>query len=78
MEGCLSKALFISFRKKSIFLFPHLFPLEAEMYSIKTYGIMQLIERYVGESPSGKAGAFEASIPWFESMLPSHIDQNLK
>lgn len=48
------------------------------MYSIKTYGIMQLIERYVGESPSGKAGAFEASIPWFESMLPSHIDQNLK
>ena len=27
---------------------------------------------YVGESPSGKAGAFEAPIPWFESMLPSH------
>ena len=26
----------------------------------------------VGESPSGKAGAFEAPIPWFESMLPSH------
>ena len=25
----------------------------------------------VGESPSGKAGAFEAPIPWFESMLPS-------
>jgi hypothetical protein len=27
-----------------------------------------------GESPSGKAGAFEAPIPWFESMLPSHIN----
>lgn len=27
----------------------------------------------IGESPSGKAGAFEAPIPWFESMLPSHL-----
>ena len=26
-----------------------------------------------GASPSGKAGAFEASIRWFESSRPSHM-----
>ena len=26
-----------------------------------------------GESPSGKAAAFEAAIPRFESWLPSHF-----
>ena len=32
----------------------------------------------IGESPSGKAGAFEAPIPWFESMLPSHPSSLLR
>jgi hypothetical protein len=34
--------------------------------------IPDLIIRSVGESPSGKAAAFEAAIRWFESILPSH------
>jgi hypothetical protein len=41
-------------------------------FFLACYHAFALIIQFIGESPSGKAGAFEAPIPWFESMLPSH------